>query len=207
MKSTMSSSADARSRMSSRSIGVTNVWLRRWTMSCVIRSPSCSQITMSRASSPWSGQRSSMRSRISPDCTMLRPASSNRSKNSRSRGAKSRESPAMAGQSSCERGAKAALDVRLLLEHGLEALHLLRGHAVGVLRTGEGAGPHVLGVGPHGVDHRLAHLRVALDELRLEGVVDAEQVVVDEDLAVRARAGADADHGDLHVVHDQVGQL
>ena len=43
--------------MSSRSIGVTNVWLRRWMMSCVIRSPSCSQITMSRASSPWSGQR------------------------------------------------------------------------------------------------------------------------------------------------------
>ena len=30
--------------MSSRSIGVTNVEFRRWMMSCVIRSPSCSQI-------------------------------------------------------------------------------------------------------------------------------------------------------------------
>ena len=34
--------------MSSRSIGVTNVWFSRWMMSCVIRSPSCSQTTMSR---------------------------------------------------------------------------------------------------------------------------------------------------------------
>jgi hypothetical protein len=42
---------------------------------------------------PWSGQRSSMRSRMSPDCTMLRPASSNRSKNSRSRGANRRDRP------------------------------------------------------------------------------------------------------------------
>ncbi len=41
--------------MSSRSIGVTNVWLSRWMMSCVIRSPSCSQIRISRASSLRSG--------------------------------------------------------------------------------------------------------------------------------------------------------
>ena len=41
--------------MSSRSIGVTNVWFSRWMMSCVIRSPSCSQIRMSRASSLRSG--------------------------------------------------------------------------------------------------------------------------------------------------------
>ena len=43
----MSSSADVSARMSSRSIGVTNVEFRRWWMSWVIRSPSCSQITMS----------------------------------------------------------------------------------------------------------------------------------------------------------------
>ena len=36
--------------MSSRSIGVTNVWLSRLKMSCVIRSPSCSASRMSRAS-------------------------------------------------------------------------------------------------------------------------------------------------------------
>ena len=42
--------------MSSRSIGVTKVWLRRWMMSCVMRSPSCSQMRMSRASSLRSGK-------------------------------------------------------------------------------------------------------------------------------------------------------
>jgi hypothetical protein len=34
--------------MSSRSIGVTNVVLRRWMMLWVIRSPSCSALRMSR---------------------------------------------------------------------------------------------------------------------------------------------------------------
>src|SRR5215211_1156205 len=173
----MSSSAEARSRMSSRSIGVTNVWLRRWTMSCVIRSPSCSQITMSRASSPWSGQRSSMFSRISPDCTMLRPASSNRSKNSRSRGAKRRESPAIPGVY----GRTRRLGVRLPADHLLEALHLLRGDAVGVLGAREGARADLFGVGGDRADHLPAQLRIALDELRLERVVDAQQVVVHED--------------------------
>ena len=41
--------------MSSRSIGVTEVLLSRWMMSCVIRSPSCSQIRISRPSPPASG--------------------------------------------------------------------------------------------------------------------------------------------------------
>ena len=85
--------------MSSRSIGVTNVWLRRWMMSCVIRSPSCSHTTMSRASSPWSGHCSTIRSSRPAARTMFAPASSNRSKNSRSFGAKSLESCTMAGAS------------------------------------------------------------------------------------------------------------
>src|SRR5919108_2703275 len=74
--------------MSSRSIGVTNVWLRLWMMSWVIRSPSCSQIRISRASSLRSGY--SLRSSSSRAAArlMFPPASSNRSKNSRSRGAR-----------------------------------------------------------------------------------------------------------------------
>ena len=52
--------ADARAMMSSRSNGVTNVWLSRWMMSCVMRSPSCSQTTTSRSSPPWSGHCSSI---------------------------------------------------------------------------------------------------------------------------------------------------
>src|SRR5215203_1668592 len=74
--------------MSSRSIGVTNVWLRRWMMSWVIRSPSCSQIRISLASSLRSGYSLRSSSRRAAARRMFPPASSNRSKNSRSRGAR-----------------------------------------------------------------------------------------------------------------------
>src|SRR3954452_8426771 len=74
--------------MSSRSIGVTNVWLRRWMMSCVIRSPACSQIRISRASSFFSGYWVSSSSSSDAARRMFPPASSNRSKKCRSRGAR-----------------------------------------------------------------------------------------------------------------------
>src|SRR6187401_3246548 len=74
--------------MSSRSIGVTNVWLSRWMMSWVIRSPSCSQIRISLASSLRSGYSVSSSSRRAAARRMLPPASSNRSKKCRSRGAR-----------------------------------------------------------------------------------------------------------------------
>src|SRR6185312_3102589 len=74
--------------MSSRSIGVTNVWLSRWMMSWVIRSPSCSQIRISRASSLRSGYWVRSSSSRAAARRMFPPASSNRSKNSRSRGAR-----------------------------------------------------------------------------------------------------------------------
>src|SRR3954471_9567921 len=119
-----------------------------------------------------------------------------------------REQTGQAGHRRASVVVNGSLSVRPLRgEHLLEPLHLLGGDAIRVLRAGEDAGADLLGVGRHGVDHRLAQLRVALDELGLERVVDAEQVVVDEHLAVGARARADADHGDLHVLHDQVGQL
>src|SRR5215213_10169029 len=70
--------------MSSRSIGVTNVWFSRWMMSCVMRSPSCSQIRISRASSLRSGYSASSSSSNPTARWMLPPASSNRSKNWRS---------------------------------------------------------------------------------------------------------------------------
>ena len=88
--------------MSSRSIGVTNVWLSRWMMSCVIRSPSCSQTTMSRDELAVSGHSWTSRSSRPAARTMFAPASSNRSKNSRSFGAKSLESCTMARESSCD---------------------------------------------------------------------------------------------------------
>src|SRR5438552_3050383 len=79
--------------MSSRSIGVTKVSLRRRMMSCVIRSPSCSQMRMSSASSERSGKAPSIWSSRSAARTMFPPASSNRSKYWRSR-----------ETSSCDRG-------------------------------------------------------------------------------------------------------
>src|SRR3954454_4790343 len=74
--------------MSSRSIGVTKVWLRRWMMSCVIRSPSCWGMRISRASSVRSGYWVRSCSSRAAARRMFPPASSNRSKNSRSRGAR-----------------------------------------------------------------------------------------------------------------------
>src|SRR3954447_1290154 len=70
--------------MSSRSIGVTNVSLRRRMMSWVIRSPSCSQIRMSRARSALSGKWRSIWSSRSAARWLFPAASSNRSKNWRS---------------------------------------------------------------------------------------------------------------------------
>src|SRR3954453_11004310 len=180
--------------MSSRSIGVTNVEFRRWMMSCVIRSPSCSQTTTSRESSPWSGHWSSIRSSRSAERTMLAPASSKRSKNSRSFGANSWERLTMAGQgmettcwnrpappgrASCGRLAPRS-------DGRAQPLELLGSYPIGMLRPGERTAADLFRVGAHALDHRLADRRVLLDELRLEAGVDGQQVVQDEHLAVRA---------------------
>ena len=72
--------------MSSRSIGVTDVLFSRWMMSWVIRSPSCSQIRMSRPSPPASGHDFISWSSSWAARRMFAPASSKRRKNSRSLG-------------------------------------------------------------------------------------------------------------------------
>src|SRR5262245_2258749 len=72
--------------MSSRSIGVTEVLLSRWMMSWVIRSPSCSQIRMSRPRPPASGHCLISCTSSSAERRMFAPASSKRLKNSRSLG-------------------------------------------------------------------------------------------------------------------------
>src|SRR5215217_3899962 len=193
--------------MSSRSIGVTNVELSRWMMSCVMRSPSCSQTTTSRASSPWSGHWSSMRSSSSAARTMLEPASSNRSKNSRSLGAKSCDRRGMSA-SLWNRLVRASGDAaRAPVDRAAQTFELLGRDPVAVLRTREGAAAHLLRVRAHAGDHGLADRRVLLDELRLEALVDRQQVVQHEHLAIRARTGADADDRDLHELHDHVGDV
>src|SRR3954451_24704226 len=198
--------------MSSRSIGVTNVEFSRWMMSCVMRSPSCSQTTMSRASEPWSGHCWSSRSSSSVASTMVAPASSNRSTNSRSLGANSWDSEGIDGPvyvkglsmppraRSGGRGAAAG-------QLRAQPLHLLRRDAVGVLGPGEAPRADLLGVLRHATDHLLLHVGVTLDELGLEALVDLEQVVQHEHLAVGARTGADADDRHVHVAHDHVGDL
>src|SRR3954451_2800044 len=193
--------------MSSRSIGVTNVKLRRWMMSCVIRSPSCSQTSTSRASSPWSGHCSSIRSSSSAARTMFAPASSNRSKNSRSRGAHSWDRRAMAASVGVNLLSGAARARALRRELLAQALELLGGDPVGVLGPGETARAYVLGVGLDAAHHRLLEVRVPLDELRPVPVVDAQQVVVDQHLAVGRRPRADPDDRYLHRRHDRAGHV
>ena len=75
-----------------------------------------------------------------------------------------------------------------------------------MLGLGVAALAHVGGEGGHPLDHLLADVRVALDEARGVAVVDAEEVVEHEHLAVGGRARADADHRHLHARHDQLGE-
>ena len=76
--------------MSSRSIGVTKVELRRLMMSWVIRSPSCSALRISRASPPSSGQVPIIWSSRRAAWRVFCPASMKRSKKVRSRGRRER---------------------------------------------------------------------------------------------------------------------
>ena len=76
-----------------------------------------------------------------------------------------------------------------------------------MLGGGEGALAHLVDVAGEAVAHGLAHVREALDELRAEVAEHAQHVLVDEDLAVAAGAGADADGGDAHFLGDQGGKL
>src|SRR5262245_34394603 len=116
---------------------------------------------------------------------MFAPASSKRSKNSRSFGANSCDRLAM-GASVCKRLVIASC--RAVAPSGdrrTQALEFLRGDPVGVLGARELAVADLLRVRAHALDHGLADRRVLLDELRLEAGVDRQQVVQDEDLAVR----------------------
>src|SRR4051794_10760894 len=202
MRSTTSSSAEVSWRMSSRSIGVTNVEFSRWMMSWVIRSPVCSQMTMSRARSADSGYRPSIRSSRSAAWTALAAASSKRSKNSRSFGAKTWASRAMSARDGRrERGVKA---LSTSGHSPPEAGELLRRHRVAVLGARVPAAPHVVGEGRDAGDHLVLEVRVALDELRAEPLADAEQVVEDEHLPVDRRPGADADDGHVEALHEDL---
>src|SRR3954453_21873079 len=217
--------------MSSRSIGVTNVLLGCWNMSWGIRSPSCSQTRMSRASSARSGHAARIWSSSSGTGTTFAAASSKRSKNSRSRGTntwdrramppgyvKTLLNPHLKGSSLSLPYGRERLDpVYLHFFSGAPgdagrrrdrlpiALQLVGIDRVGVLRGGEAARPDLVGVGPHARHHVLLDVGKALGEARAHAVVDAQQVVEDQDLAVGRRAGADADDRNLHALHDRLG--
>src|SRR5439155_17809569 len=101
-----------------------------------------------------------------------------RSKNSRSFGANSWASRAIARQSMGRvDGPSGGRRDALRGHQRLQALELLGRDPVRVLRPGETAGPDLLGVGLHAADHLLLDLGEALDELRLEAVMDRQQVV------------------------------
>ena len=64
---------------------------------------------------------------------------------------------------------------------------------------------HLVGVGAHARDHLVLDRGEALGEARAVAVIDAQQVVEHEHLAVGGGTGADADDRDLHALHDRVG--
>ena len=82
------------------------------------------------------------------------------------------------------------------LSAALELRELLVRHRVRVLLLGERAVAHIGGIALERVADRLRELGVSLDEARRVTLVEAEQVVPHEHLAVRAGAGADADRRD-----------
>src|SRR4051794_41570904 len=87
-------------------------------------------------------------------------------------------------------------DQRLVLEIAGELLELVLRDRVGVLLlVREGAGADLIRVRAHALQGLSADVGEALDELRGAYVVDTEQVVQHEHLAIRCRAGADPDHG------------
>ena len=84
------------------------------------------------------------------------------------------------------------------LERGL----LLLRHRVRVLLLGERAAAHLARVGRERVADLAGEVRVALDEAGEMTLREAEQVVVDEHLAVTVRAGADPDRRDRQLARD-----
>src|SRR3954453_12768388 len=72
----------------------------------------------------------------------------------------------------------------------------------GVLGTGEGAGPHVLGVRLGSVEEYAGDVGVLLHEAGHLAGPQAERVLPDQDLAVGLVAGPDADGGDAELARD-----
>src|SRR5207302_3812856 len=77
------------------------------------------------------------------------------------------------------------------VQAGLERAELVLVDRVGVLRGREGAAAHLGGVGGDAGHHLIAQLAVALGEARRVPVVDAEQIVEHQHLAVGGGAGTD----------------
>src|SRR5947209_20296996 len=107
----------------------------------------------------------------------------------RSRGAKTCPSrPITPWYSGCERGA--------------ETRHLTFVDRIRVLGAREAPLPALVGVRGHAGHHLRPDVGVALREARRVAVVDPEQVMEDEHLAVGGGAGADPDDGDLEPTHE-----
>src|SRR5947207_12213603 len=76
-----------------------------------------------------------------------------------------------------------------------------------VLRPRVAAVPYLRAVRAHGVSNRFAQLGEALQELRIEALVEAEHVVQHEHLAIAPGSGPDADGGNGRCRGGAPGQL
>ena len=76
-----------------------------------------------------------------------------------------------------------------------------------MLRRGIRPRSHLFCIRGYSGDSIRPQVCVALDELRRSPVVEPEQVVEDEHLAVGIRPGADPDHGDVEQRHQRLRHL
>ena len=209
----MSSRAEASARMSSRSIGVTNVWLSRSMMSCVMRSPSCSRSRISGPAACCPDSRRAARAGAPTRASCWPPPP---------RTTRSRPGPegrTLARSVACRRDASgSSATFRFGALDRCRALHRRgpgapprpgrRGSAPARRHRSSSSAPgretpvaDLGGVFGDPGDHMGPDVREALDEPGHVAVIDAEQVVEHQDLAVGRPPGADPDHRDSHGHH------
>src|SRR5215211_1242758 len=103
--------------------------------------------------------------------------------------------PARAARVALEREAARERLSGVLSQQLVEPRDLVRSHRVAVLLLGVLARANLVRERAHAPDHLLAHAGVALHETGGVAVVDPEQIVEDEHLAVGRAPGPDSDHG------------
>src|SRR5688572_29899029 len=132
-----------------------------------------------------------------PACPAAATRTTRSSSNAPRRARRTCSSPRTARCCGCAACRSASLPLTLsgswFRRSGLELGELLRIDVIGVLVGGESAGHHLVAVGLEGLEDLRPEVQVALGELRLEALEQAEHVGRHHALAVAVHPGAVAD--------------